>query len=326
MKILEEKYPKGTFKGQKTDGRYIDGYLHNNIEIIANSVTDDMTFLGTLYSSTLENGTGKSVLAQQIGEAYTDMVNKKNGLNLTFDMKNVVFTPKTLIERAYKLPRYSCIILDEWEDAHYWSELGMTLRQFFRKCRQLNLFIMVIIPNYFQMPMNYAISRSLFAIDVTFNSTDIKAFDRGYFSFYNFGAKKNLYVKGKKTQDYNCVQPCFKGRFLDGYAVPEKTYRDAKYEDMIKQEKESRRPTEKQVKMDLFKHLRESLPEITMKRLAEGFGISERTGFRWLDNEDEVENFEVKNDIDNATSNYNIPTDNIDYTNSGSLDEKKMLD
>ena len=322
MKILEAKYPKGTFKNQKTDGRYMDGYLHSNIEVIANSVTDDMTFLGILYSSTLENGTGKSVLAQQIGEAYTDMVNKKNGLDIKFNMNNVVFTPKDLIERAYKLPKYSCIILDEWEDAHYWSELGVTLRQFFRKCRQLNLFMICIIPNYFQMPMNYAISRSLFAIDVVFNSTDNKAFDRGYFSFYNFGAKKNLYIKGKKTQDYKSVSPNFKGRFLDGYAVPEKVYRQAKYYDMIKQEKLSKRPNAKQVKIDLFKKLNQALPEITVKRLAEGFGVSSRTGFRWLEGEETSEIYESPIDIDNETSNYNIPTKEIDYNSSEDLDGK----
>ena len=321
MKILEAKYPKGTFKNQKTDGRYMDGYLYENLQPIARSVTDDMTFMGIIYSSTLENGTGKSVLAQQIGEAYTDMVNKMNGLEIPFNMNNVVFTPKDLIERAYKLPKYSCIILDEWEDTHYWSELGVTLRQFFRKCRQLNLFMICIIPNYFQMPMNYAISRSLFAIDVVFNSTDNKAFDRGYFSFYNFGKKKNLYIKGKKTQNYNCVEPIFRGRFLDGYAVPEKVYRQAKYDDMIKHEKEAKRPNAKQVKMDLFKQLRTAIPEITMKRLAEGFGISERTGFRWLDNKEEVENSELQNDIDNRTSNYNILTGSNDKIISENLDE-----
>jgi len=322
MKILEAKYPKGTFKNQKTDGRYMDGYLYENLQPIARSVTDDMTFMGIIYSSTLENGTGKSVLAQQIGEAYTDMVNKMNGLEIPFNMNNVVFTPKDLIERAYKLPKYSCIILDEWEDTHYWSELGVTLRQFFRKCRQLNLFMICIIPNYFQMPMNYAISRSLFAIDVVFNSTDNKAFDRGYFSFYNFGKKKNLYIKGKKTQNYNCVEPIFRGRFLDGYAVPEKVYRQAKYDDMIKHEKEAKRPNAKQVKMDLFKQLRTAIPEITMKRLAEGFGISERTGFRWLDNKEEVENSELQNDIDNRTSNYNILTGSNDKIISENLDGK----
>jgi len=323
MKILENKYPKGSFKNQKTDGRYIDGYLYENLLPIARSVTDDMTFMGILYSSTLENGTGKSVLAQQIGEAYTHMINKLNNLNIPFDMRNVVFTPKTLIERAFKLPKYSCIILDEWEDAHYWSEMGITLRQFFRKCRQLNLFMICIIPNYFQMPMNYAISRSLFAIDVVFNSTDNKAFDRGYFSFYNFGKKKNLYIKGKKTQNYNCVEPNFKGRFLDGYAVPEKVYRQSKYDDMVKQEKEAKRPNAKQVKMDLFKELRKALPEITIKRLAEGFCISERTGNNWLKDNKEDGNPESENENATTQSNYNILTVSSNKITPEDLDEKE---
>jgi len=90
---------------------------------------------------------------------------------------------------------------------------------------------------------------------------------------------------------------------------------------MIKQEKEAKRPNAKQVKMDLFKQLRAAIPEITMKRLAEGFGISERTGFRWLDDKEEVENSELQNDIDNRTSNYNILTGSNDKIISENLDE-----
>lgn len=77
----------------------MDGTLHSNLGLLADKVAQDMTFLGVLYSSTLEVGTGKSTFAQQIGEAYTEMVNKKHNLNLEFNMKNVVFKPKDLIER-----------------------------------------------------------------------------------------------------------------------------------------------------------------------------------------------------------------------------------
>ena len=59
--------------------------------------------------------------------------------------------------------------------------------------------MIIIIPNFFQLPMSYAISRSVFLIDVKF----VGEFDRGYFSFYNFNKKKNLYIRGKKAQDYD---------------------------------------------------------------------------------------------------------------------------
>ena len=205
MKVLEEKYPKGTWKYQKTDGRYIDGLLYKNLELLATKIVKDMTFLGIGFSSTLEVGTGKSVLFTQIGEVWSDLMKKIHNIDVPFAQKNVVFRPEELIERSFQVPQYSCILLDEWEDAHYWSGLGMTLRKFFRKCRQLNLLILIIIPNFFQLPLGYAISRSIFAIDVKFDDE----LERGGYDFYGFKAKKKLYIKGRKYHDYGVQFPDF---------------------------------------------------------------------------------------------------------------------
>jgi len=232
MKILESKYPIGTIQGQKTAGRYIDGTLYENLKIAAKNITKDLTYLGICSSSTLEVGAGKTTLMSQIGEAYTDLVNQYHGTHLKFDIKNCVFRPNDLITRSFELPKYSFIFLDEWEETHYWSELAVTLRQFFRKCRQLNLFIMIIIPNFFQLGISYAVSRSLFFIDVRFEGE----FDRGYFRFYGFEKKKELYLRGKKEQNYNVVKADFCGRFTNGYAFDEKEYRKIKYQDMIDSE------------------------------------------------------------------------------------------
>lgn len=288
MKILLDKYPMGSLPNQKTAGRYIDEYLYDNMKILSKAIVQDNTFLGFCSSSTLEVGTGKSVFFQQIGEAWTDMVNKMHGLNLTFGINNILFRPKKLIEKAEALefPKYSCVILDEWEDAHYWSELGMTLRQFFRKCRQLNLFLLIICPNFFQIPMNYAISRSIFFIDVRFETN----FERGFFSFYNFKKKKELYLKGKKTQDYSIVRPDFYGRFTDGYAVPRELYLKAKLDDLKEAETSKKIPTEKEVTIRLFKQIHQNLPKISIKDLAVGFLVSSRTLFKWLANDKSEEN------------------------------------
>lgn len=278
MKILTEKYPLGSLKGQRTSGRYIDETLYENLKILAEKIVDDMTFLIFIFSSTLEVGSGKSVFASQIGEAWTHLVNTTHQQNIPFDIKNCVFKPKDLIERSFKVPKYSCMILDEWEDTHYWSELGVTLRQFFRKCRQLNLLMICIIPNFFQLTKGYAISRSVAAIDVKFQGK----FDRGYFDFYSFKKKKELYIKGKKYEDYDVVRSDFSGRFLNGYAYNENAYRMAKYRDMVEADKEIKQPTEKQIRAKLFKQLYANLENISIKRLAQAFGISERTGNRYL--------------------------------------------
>lgn len=315
MKILEDKYPKGTLHGQRTAGRYIDENLYENLKILANSIQKDMTFLTFIYSSTLEVGTGKSVFASQLGEAWTDLVNTIHNKNIPFGVNNCVFRPKDLIERSFKVPKFSMIWLDEWEDLHFMSELGMSLRQFFRKCRQLNLFIVCIIPNFFQLPISYAISRSVCAIDVRFG----EGFERGYFGFYNFQRKKELYIKGRKTQDYNVVQPNFSGRFVDGYAIDEKAYRSAKYRDMIESEEKNKKPTEKQLTQAIFKKLHKNLTEVSMERLSEAFGISRRTGYNWLN--DVAENQILESVIATEHDYYNSITDNPDVVVESGAEE-----
>jgi hypothetical protein len=195
---------------------------------------------------------------------------------------NIVWKPRDLIERAFKVPKYSYILLDEWEDSTYWSELGITLRQFFRKCRQLNLFIMCIIPNWFQLPLSYAVSRSTFAIDVRFNDK----LERGYFAFYNFPSKRMLYVLGKRAHYYGAAKPTFLGRFPDGYGVDEKEYRKRKYEDMIKYEednpiKKTKTQIETELKVEILNNILKNNPEFSSTQIAKFFNASPNTIRRW---------------------------------------------
>jgi len=282
-KYCINKYPKGSLPNQRTAGRYIDGYLYNNIEILARNIVKDITYLGVIFSSTYEVGSGKSTLAQQIGECYTELINNINGFNIEFTAKNICFRPKDLIELAFKVPQYSVIILDEWDDFHYWSELGTTLREFFRKCRQLNLFIVIIIPNFFQLNIGYAISRSLFAIDVKFAAE----FDRGFFDFYNFDNKKDLYIKGKRFYNYNAAKPNFNGRFLDGYPVGRNEYLKKKRDDLARYEDQDGKKeiTERSINTKIFHKLRFYFKDITLKTWAEAFCVSERTLNNWLADE-----------------------------------------
>ena len=306
VKFCKEKYPLGSWKGQKSDGKFMDGWLYNNLELLADKIVDDMTFLGIIYSSTLEVGTGKSVLATQIGEAWTEMINKKHGTDLDFSVDNIVWKPSDLIDKATgnkgfkKLPKYSYVLLDEWEDANYWSELGVTLRQFFRKCRQLNLFIMCIIPNWFQLPLSYAVSRSIFAIDVRFNDR----LDRGFFAFYNFPTKRYLYINGKRGHNYRITNPTFEGRFPDGYGVDEDEYRKQKLQDLIEYEKQNpekitRTQIEKAKSTEIYYKIKDFFPDMLDEDIAKMLKVSKRTITRWKsgsvdDGQETKDNYNIK--------------------------------
>jgi len=308
MKILEKKYPKGTFKGQKTDGRYMTQFLYQNLDFMAEKITKDMTFLAVFFSSTLEVGTGKSVLATQTGEAWTDLVNRKYGLNIEFTARNLVFKPEHLIERAFEVPKYSCIILDEWEDATYWSKLGVTLRRFFRKCRQLNLFMIIIIPNWFQLPLNYAVSRSIFAIDIKFDEN----LDRGNYDFYTFGSKKNLYIKGKKMHNYNVQRADFKGHFLDGYGIPREAYIKAKEKDMKEDdEQESNAMTPERMRRELILKMIKKFPKIKMVDFANLTGVTPKTICEWKKGDKQGNNTPVSVNLNIVTPYNKIPS-NVD--------------
>ncbi len=124
MKILQERYPLGSLPYQKTPGRYADKFLYENIKILAKNIVRDMTFLIIISSSTLEVGTGKSVFEQQIAEIFLELVRQLHGIDNRLELKNIVFSPKELVERAFQIPKYSVILLDEWEDSNYWSQLG----------------------------------------------------------------------------------------------------------------------------------------------------------------------------------------------------------
>lgn len=230
VKVCEDLFPEGSYKGQKSAGFYMDGLLKDNIDILVESIGNDMQFLGLVCASTYGVRTGKSTIVQHVGTYFTNEVNKKYGCNNTFTNENIFFKSKKMIEFAQTCPKYSFLVLDEGDDLteHAFSKVLKDLKKFLRKCGQLNLFIIVILPDFFEMPRGIAVSRSNFLIDVKFQGK----FDRGYFDFYNFKAKKKLYLKGKKNNDYDVQEPNFSGRFIKLYTVDEKEYRAKKEKDI----------------------------------------------------------------------------------------------
>lgn len=222
VKVCLEDFPE---KG----GFYMDGILKDNLDVMAKRIVDDMMF-NLLITGDGQVRVGKSVMAMQIGKYLTTQINTIHKLKNPFGVDNMVFKADELIDKAHALPPYSVIILDEGDDLteNYWSALAKKLRRFFRKCGQLNLIFIMLIPDFFELSRPYAITRTTALINTYFYGE----FERGFFNFYSFGRKRELYNRGKKYGNYKAVKENFSGRFTNFYPIDEKVYREKKRNDL----------------------------------------------------------------------------------------------
>lgn len=282
MKVCEKEYPKGYSKYQKSDGFYMDKNLLRNLDYCAEAITNDMDFVFLVTGSGFVR-VGKSVMAMQCAKYLTNKVNELNNFNIPFNFDNMVWNSENLMKNAMKLPKYSSVILDEGDDLaeNYWNYLAKILRRFFRKCGQRNLFIFLILPDFFELPIPYAISRSIALINVKFYG----AFKRGLFDFYGFEAKKRFYIKGKRYRDYTSHPPDFSGQFSNFYVLNEAEYRKKKYEDMIADEKKQKQLIDRVIELRLRKKwaiqtldkFHKIIPPLSQGQLSQAIGVVKKS-------------------------------------------------
>ncbi len=281
-KVCTKQFPKGSFPKQQSDGFFFHKTLKENCDIMAKSLGRDMQFVGIISGKGTVRS-GKTTLSQQCGTYMTQQVNERYKVKNKFTVDNIVFSGEDLIEKAMIIPKYSVLVLDEGDDltAHFWKDLSQKLRRFFRKCGQLNLFILLIIPDFFELPRHYAVTRSNFLINVYFYGE----FQRGYFEFYSGKRKRDLYFKGKKFGDYSVVHPNFDGRFLDLYTVDKEEYLKRKREDLEKESEEEakRQPSVRimEARLKVCNNL-SKLFKFTPEDIAKVLEVDSRTVYRYL--------------------------------------------
>jgi len=201
----------------------MDGYLHANLTTAKNIIKKDWDMLFVVDGS---EGSGKSVLAMQCAW-YCDP-------SITLD--RIVFTPNEFRKTVANARPYQAIVYDEaytgLSSRATMSLINRTLIKLLAEIRQKNLFIFVVMPTYFDLDKYVALWRSRALLHVYTG----KAFQRGFFSFFNTERKKQLYVLGKKFYRYGAVKDNFHGRFPDYYIVDEKEYKKKKRNALIKRE------------------------------------------------------------------------------------------
>ncbi len=235
--------------GKLARGYYMDGYLAENLLPVAEFLKKDFDLVG-IISGRGKVRTGKSTIAAQVGyycawliaggemhlvrnpdrpTTFFDPKVLKSPTNpVNFTLKNYAFAPDDLMRLGRTLPKNSVIVYDEGRtglDAKStMTSLNKLLEDFFQECGQYNHVILIVLPDFFKLHADYAVSRSYFLIDVFLD----ESFNRGYFNFYNETQKDFLYNHGKKKLGvmarYTAGYPSFEGKFTNWFPFDRDKY------------------------------------------------------------------------------------------------------
>ena len=139
----------------------------------------------------------------------------------------------------------------------------------------MNHIFIVVLPDFFELKENIAVSRSEFLINVYRNEKNIMAlnrstgermpivrFERGYFEFFNRRQKAVLYDMSRSTRrkSYKLTKAKFYGRFTNQYTVDEEEYKKKKFQALArfqerKKEQASKAETAKYRKIAVFRDM-----------------------------------------------------------------------
>lgn len=222
-----------------TDQQYwMDGYLKSNLDSLIYNLRFDFDAVIPITGSGLVR-VGKSMLAQQVGYYIATK------LSTPFSMENIVFNSAELIKLAHKLPKNSVIIYDEAREGldtkKMMESVTKILLDFFAECGMYNHVILVVLPDFFEIPKTIAIARSEFLINVMRTKgeakdqegNDVIKFERGLFEFYNRKGKTMLYTMGKKdfnNYDLGVKYRSFWGEFRNHWVIDKEMYELKKVE------------------------------------------------------------------------------------------------
>jgi len=247
MKVCEDWFPMGYYKGQRSPGFYMNDLLKQTIDLWVKNVEKDWDFV-MIISGQGTVRVGKSVLAQQIAAYWTYAIWKRYGIEVPFTIEdNIVFHGTELIKKGNKIgqkSKYGCLIFDEagadLEGVKSMKKSTQNVKDFFRECGQYNMLNILCLPEFFDLPKGIATNRSNCLIDcyVTVDENDL--WQRGKFNFFSAPSKKKLYKYGKKEGDYSITKCDFYGDWDNVYVLDAEDYKTRKIEALKTREVVSR--------------------------------------------------------------------------------------
>jgi len=264
-------------------------YLGQNLERLRNAVLYQDFDLAVLIDG--KEGSGKSVFAMQI--AY--FLDRDHSLDLE---TQVIFTPEQFKKAVNSLGPGKAIVWDEARAGlnrrRSTQQVNLDITDMLAECRQNNLFMVIVMPSFYDMDRNVAVHRSRLLIHCSydFGGPDNRPLRRGFFRLYNEDGKQRLFENRELRYRYPYLpNMCFDGNFPHHYLVDQEVYRRKKREAVSRYTK-----IEQGVHGEVIGKLLVKLRDADLlvspygDRLAKLFNVTERTVMRWM----EVANEEAK--------------------------------
>lgn len=235
---------------------YMDGYLSTNLELYKKMVKDKHDLIFVVVG---REGFGKSTLAAEVLK-YLDP---------TFDLDRCYMNGDDFIQALKDANEpFKAYLYDEGQEftsRGAMTEFNKVLVQVLSRVRSKQLYVGICIPSFFELDKYPAIHRSNFLLEVYNHNAK-----RGFFKFWNWEKKKDLYILGKKFYNYNVVGANFIGRFTDSAFPFDKTAYNKKKETSM----DGIGLTQRQEKTKIMKQRNELIRLIVSKNIFDSVGLS----------------------------------------------------
>ena len=159
-------------------------------------------------------------------------------LDPNFNVDHIAFTAEGFISLCNSLPDHSAIVLDEsFADLNTrsaGSKAFMRLYNILQLVRFKGHYLILVLPNFFDLQKNFAIFRTSHLI-LIYAGPDGK---RGRFIIFGKNEKKNLYIKGSKFLNYQAVKGKYRGKYVKGsHIIDLDEYNKRKRQHLLDQDK-----------------------------------------------------------------------------------------
>lgn len=255
-------------------------------------------------------GTGKSTITQLMA-AYWSF---RTGVPYT--ITDVYWDSQDMINKALKKPDYHINHYDEARRGlvtnKRMSKIQEDLLDYYAECRQLHHINFIVLPDFFKLNEEIAVSRSEYLVNVVRERKEIMTdvvtgtpeptteWTRGTFHFWRWESKKILYdiFQNTRKKDYWSFPPDFHGDFEEHNILDKTLYEDAKRKALMKYQEDKKKSSKsdkfKVQRNALIKYLKEK--KIKSEDIADIIGATTRGINFILDNDTENNEFELDNE------------------------------